>query len=86
MKEMRKIDWKAKLTSRKFWVAVASLVTGVVLMCTENTSTAQTIGGCVMSAAAVIAYIVGEGLTDAAAVKTGEDKASEDRDLTDGEK
>ena len=83
---MRKIDWKAKLTSRKFWVAVASLVTGVVLMFTGNTSTAQTIGGCVMSAAAVIAYIVGEGLTDAAAVKTDEDKPSENQDLTDGKK
>lgn len=58
-----KIDWKAKLTSRKLWMAVAGFVTGVVLLFTGGV-TETTITGCVMALGSVVAYIVGEGLTD----------------------
>lgn len=64
-----KIDWKRKLTSRKLWVAIAGFITGVVVLVTAG-ATEQTITGCVMSLGSVVAYIVGEGLTDAAAIKT----------------
>ena len=60
-----KIDWKAKLTSRKLWMAVAGFITGVVLLFTGGV-TETTITGCVMALGSVVAYIVGEGLTDAA--------------------
>ena len=60
-----KIDWRRKLTSRKLWMAVAGFITGVVLLFTAG-ATEQTITGCVMSLGSVVAYIVGEGLTDAA--------------------
>lgn len=60
-----KIDWAKKLTSRKLWMAVAGFITGVVLLFTAG-ATAETITGCVMSLGSVVAYIVGEGLTDAA--------------------
>ena len=60
------IDWKRKLTSRKFWVAVVALVSGLILAFGGEAEVAETVGGCIMSAAAVIAYIIGEGLADAA--------------------
>lgn len=60
-----KIDWKRKLTSRKLWMAVAGLVSGLVLAFRGSAETVETITGIVMSAASVVAYIVGEGLTDA---------------------
>ena len=60
------IDWKRKLCSRKFWIALIGLVSGLVLAFGGDEKTAETIGGCIMSAASVIGYIVGEGLTDAA--------------------
>ena len=60
-----KIDWKRKLTSRKFWLAVAGLAGGLVLAFRGSAETAETITGIVMSAASVVAYIVGEGMTDA---------------------
>lgn len=60
-----KIDWKKKLTSRKLWMAVAGFVTGAVLLFTGG-ATEETITGCVMALGSVVAYIVGEGLTDAA--------------------
>ena len=60
-----KIDWKRKLTSRKFWLAVAAFVSSLVVAFDGDAETAQTVVGCVMSCAAVVAYIVGEGLADA---------------------
>lgn len=60
-----RIDWKRKLTSRKFWCAIALFVSGV-LTATGRESQAETVAGLIMQGAAVVAYIIGEGLTDAA--------------------
>lgn len=59
-----KIDWKKKLTSRKFWMAVAGFITGVVLLFTGE-ATEETITGCVMALGSLVSYITGEGLADA---------------------
>lgn len=61
-----KIDWKRKLTSRKLWLAVAGFVSGLIVAFNGSAETAGTVSGCIMSGASVVAYIVGEGLTDAA--------------------
>ena len=61
---MSKEDIIRKLTSRKLWVAIALFVSGV-LTATGHESQAEMIAGLIMQAAAVIAYIVGEGLVDA---------------------
>ncbi len=61
-----KIDWKRKLTSRKFWVSVAGFVAGLIVAFGGRQSTADTVSGCILSGAAVVGYIVGEGLADAA--------------------
>lgn len=66
---MNTIDWKRKLTSRKLWLAVAGFVTGLILAFNGSAAVAETVSGCIMSGASVIAYIVGEGLTDAASIK-----------------
>ena len=60
------IDWKRKLASRKLWVAVVGLVTGLILAFGGDAETAETVGGCIMSAASVVGYLIGEGLADAA--------------------
>lgn len=64
-----KIDWKRKLTSRKLWLAVAGLVTGLIVAFNGSAEVAETVSGCIMASGSVIAYIVGEGLTDAANAK-----------------
>ena len=61
---MRGIDWKSKLTSRKFWMAVVGLVTGIMVVFGTDAETAESISGIIMSAASVVAYIIGEGLAD----------------------
>ena len=61
-----KIDWKRKLTSRKLWVATAGFVAGLIVSFGGSQGTAETVSGCIMSGAAVVGYVIGEGLTDAA--------------------
>ena len=61
-----KIDWKHKLTSRKLWVAVAALVTNIIVACGGAEAVAAQVTAIIMGGATVIAYIIGEGLVDAA--------------------
>lgn len=63
---MEGIDWAAKLTSRKFWMAVVGLVTGLLLLFGVDNDTTEKIGGVVLTAGSIIAYIMGEGIADAA--------------------
>lgn len=62
---MEKEDLIRKLTSRKFWLAVAAFVTGLLAAFKVDGEIVETVSGLIMSAAAVIAYIVAEGLVDA---------------------
>lgn len=66
-----KIDWKRKLTSRKFWLSVVTLVTGLIMAFGGDDGTAETVGGCIMAAASVVAYTIGEGLADGASANDG---------------
>lgn len=60
------IDWKRKLTSRKLWAAICALVTNLILAFGGQQETAVQVTATIMAGAAVIAYIIGEGLVDAA--------------------
>ena len=73
-----KINWKRKLTSRKLWISVAGLVAGLIIAFGGNQDTADKVSGSIMGGAAVVGYIVGEGLTDAANTGTS-DNESEDK-------
>lgn len=63
---MTQIDWKRKLTSRKFWLAVVGLVSGLLMAFKVDAEMVDTISGVIMAAASVIAYTIGEGIADAA--------------------
>lgn len=64
-----KIDWVRKLTSRKFWVAVASFVAGLLLLNKVDADTTDKISGLILSFGSVVGYIIGEGLIDAASIE-----------------
>lgn len=66
---MTKTDIIRKLTSRKFWVAIAGLVSGLIVAFDGDAETAETISGLILQAASVLGYILAEGLADAARVK-----------------
>ena len=58
------ITMERKLTSRKWWVSVAALVSGLILAFGGGDEVATTVSGCIMATAAVIGYTIGEGLAD----------------------
>lgn len=60
------IDWKKKLTSRKFWVSICTLVTNLIVLFGGSEDTTVKVTALIMAGACVIAYIIGEGLVDAA--------------------
>lgn len=70
---MNKIDWKRKLTSRKFWAAIASFVSMLMVALGQSEATATQVTALIMAGASVVAYIIGEGLADAANVDAGEE-------------
>lgn len=60
-----KINWKTKLTSRKFWAALVGFVSPLLLAFGVSESEVAEIAGIIMAGATLIAYIIGEGLIDA---------------------
>lgn len=60
------MDWKRKFTSRKFWVAVVEFVTMLLVALGQTDEVATKIAAIIMAGAGVIAYVIGEGLVDAA--------------------
>ena len=61
-----KINWKQKLTSRKFWAALITFTTSVLVAFGVPDLTIEQVVAIISAASAMIAYIIGEGLVDAA--------------------
>ena len=59
------MDWKKKLTSRKFWMAVVAFVTPLLLAFGVADSTVTQVTAIIMAGADVAAYVIAEGLVDA---------------------
>lgn len=59
-------NMKRKLTSRKFWLAIGSFVSMLIVALGGAEETATQVSALIMAGAAVVAYIIGEGLADAA--------------------
>ena len=66
---MKKEEVLRKLCSRKFWAAIVGFITGLLIYLGKSEAETTQIGALIMSAASVVAYIVGEGLIDAAREK-----------------
>lgn len=60
-----KIDWKRKLASRKFWVALVGFISPILIAFNVPESDVATITSIIMSGATLIAYILAEGFVDA---------------------
>lgn len=72
-----KIDWKRKLTSRKFWVALVGFITALLVAFNVDSGSVEQITSIIMSFASLIAYILSEGFVDASSV-SNEDKKTEE--------
>lgn len=67
-----KIDWIKKLTSRKLWLAVADFVGMLLIFFNVAEDTVTQVTALIMSGAGMVAYIIAEGLADAANVTNTE--------------
>ncbi|MBQ2376952.1 MAG: hypothetical protein II297_00970 [Clostridia bacterium] len=59
------INWKQKLTSRKFWAAVVTFVTTVMVAFGVPQVTTEQVTAIIAATSTMVAYILGEGLVDA---------------------
>ena len=64
-----KINWGQKLTSRKFWAAVTGFITLILIAFGVDDIKIEQVVAIIASAATLIAYIIGEGIVDAARLK-----------------
>lgn len=71
-----------KLTSRKLWLSVAAFISGLIVAFDGSAEVAETVSGCIMAGAAVIAYVLGEGLIDRAAA--GQTATEQETDEAEG--
>lgn len=62
------MDWKAKLTSRKLWVAVSEFIGMLLVAFGIAEDTVTQVVAIIMAGAGALAYIIAEGLVDAKAV------------------
>lgn len=60
------IDWVRKLTSRKFWMALANFVGMLIVALGGTDNQATQVTALIIAGATAFAYIIGEGLVDAA--------------------
>jgi len=74
---MNKIDWTRKLTSRKFWLSIASFVAMLLVALGQTEATATQITSLIMAGATVIGYVIGEGLADAGNAGAGDGQAGD---------
>lgn len=59
-----RMNWKRKLTSRKFWAAVIGVVISVMVLFGVDSGEQERITAVITSTATLIAYIIGEGMID----------------------
>lgn len=62
---MKSIDWKRKLSSRKFWALVVTFVTAFLFAFNFSESEVTQVASIITAGGAVVAYILGESYIDA---------------------
>lgn len=67
-----KINWKSKLTSRKFWLSLVGFVTPLLIAFGVAESTIAQVVSIIMAGASLIAYTLAEGMIDTARERSKE--------------
>ncbi|MDD4564848.1 MAG: hypothetical protein PHE79_05155 [Eubacteriales bacterium] len=62
---------KQKLSSRKFWVALATIVSGILMMFGYAETDIQAVSGAVLTIGGAIGYMISEAIIDSQSVKGG---------------
>lgn len=75
---LMKIDWKAKLSSRKFWAAIAAVVIALLAFFNVPEMTQQQVTSLLSAVGTLVIYVLGESAVDAARNKNTSDTSSKE--------
>ena len=70
------MNWKQKLTSRKWWAAVTGVVVSIMVLMNVDSEQSERITALITAVSSAVAYTIAEGFVDSAAV--GKNDESED--------
>lgn len=73
-----KIDWKRKLSSRKFWAMLGGFIAAVLAFIGASETVSTQVTAIISAAGVIIAYILAEGFTDAAHAETEDEDNEKD--------
>ena len=65
-----KIDWKRKLSSRKFWAAVSGVVISAMVAFNANAESQEKVAGVITATGTLAIYMLAESNTDKAALNS----------------
>lgn len=71
------MDWKRKLSSRKFWAALISVILCICTIFGVDKITQEQLSALIMATGTLIAYIISEGFVDASASKNKEENTND---------
>ena len=75
--ENMKIDWKKKLSSRKFWVALSALICALCVLFGVDNFTIEKLTATITALGVLAAYILTEGYIDAKSIEKTDEQKSE---------
>ncbi|NLW74491.1 MAG: hypothetical protein GX057_06340 [Clostridiales bacterium] len=73
-----KINWKQKLSSRRFWAAVAGFVTALCAAFRVDDMTSNQIAAVICALGILAAYIIGESCVDASRASDSAENSGDD--------
>ena len=79
-------EFLRKLSSRKLWMAIAGIATGVAMALGVEATDVSTVAGAITALVSVVTYIVTEGKVDAESVKNTIEITGDALDLFETEK
>lgn len=74
-----KVNWKQKLTSRKFWAAIIGFITAMMVAFNVNELTIEQVVSVISATSVLIAYIIGEGMVDSARISSESNPEQEEK-------
>ncbi|MEQ8174610.1 MAG: hypothetical protein ABRQ26_06005 [Syntrophomonadaceae bacterium] len=75
---MNTVDWKKKLSSRKFWALLAGLATSAMVLLNVSENTAAQVAAVIGAFGSVVVYILSEAYVDGRALGKGDEDIEED--------
>lgn len=74
------MNWKKKLTSRKWWAAVTGVVVSVMVLMNVDSEQSERITALITAVSSAVAYTIAEGFVDAAAAGKNDEKEDNDNE------